>query len=54
MAQIIDQIIETTNTGSTGLGFSFPMSGNAVFSTTYTTRDVVRANLINWILTNKG
>tara|TARA_Y100000592_G_C5479435_1_gene324407 strand:+ start:3455 stop:3865 length:411 start_codon:yes stop_codon:yes gene_type:complete len=54
MAQIIQQIIDTTNTGSTGLGFSFPLSGNAVFNPTYTTRDVVRANLINWILTNKG
>ena len=54
MATIIKQIVETTNTGSTGLGFSLPMSGNAVFNPTYTTRDVVRANLINWLLTNKG
>ena len=54
MATIIKQIVETTNTGSTGLGFSFPMSGNSVFNPTYTTRDVVRANLINWLLTNKG
>ena len=54
MAQKIDQVVETTNTGSTGLGFSFPLSGDSVFNPTYTTRDVVRANLINWILTNKG
>ena len=54
MATIIKQIVETTNTGSTVLGFSLPMSGNAVFNPTYTTRDVVRANLINWLLTNKG
>ena len=30
------------------------MSGNSVFNPTYTTRDVVRTNLINWLLTNKG
>ena len=54
MATLIQQVIETTNTGSTGLGFSLPMSGNAVFNPTYTTRDFVRTNLINWLLTNKG
>ena len=54
MATLIQQVIETTNTGSTGLGFRFPISGDAVFNPTYTTRDVVRANLINWLLTNKG
>ena len=54
MATLIQQVIETTNTGSTGLGFSFPKSGNSVFNPTYTTRDVVRTNLINWLLTNKG
>jgi phage baseplate assembly protein W len=42
------------NSGSAALGFSFPLSGRAVFNPTYTTKEVIRTNLINWLLTNKG
>ena len=42
------------NSGSAALGFSFPFSGRAVFNPTYTTREVVKTNLINWLLTNQG
>ena len=49
----IDLII-SNNPKAKGLGFSFPLSGNAVFNTTFTTREVIRTNLINWLLTNKG
>lgn len=36
----------------TALGISLPLS--ALFNQTYTTRDATRANLINYMLTNKG
>ena len=54
MAQIINNVFPTPNSGSAALGFSFPFSGRAVFNPTYTTREVVKTNLINWLLTNQG
>ena len=54
MAQIINNVFPFDDPKSKGLGFSFPLSGNAVFNSTFTTRDVIRTNLINWLLTNKG
>jgi phage baseplate assembly protein W len=36
-----------------GIGFGFPLNGNAVFKTTYQTKDQIKANLINYLLTNK-
>ena len=38
----------------TGIGFSFPINGPAVFNTTYQTRDQIKANLLNYLLTNQG
>tara|TARA_R110002051_G_scaffold65139_5_gene118385 strand:- start:5370 stop:5777 length:408 start_codon:yes stop_codon:yes gene_type:complete len=54
MARIINNVFPTANSGSMTLGFSLPMSGKAVFNPTYTTREVVKTNLINWLLTNRG
>jgi|TARA_R110000803_G_scaffold37393_4_gene80582 phage baseplate assembly protein W len=54
MAQIINNVFPTPNSGSAALGFSFPFSGRAVFNPTYTTREVIKTNLINWLLTNQG
>tara|TARA_R110002012_G_C11585856_1_gene605787 strand:+ start:314 stop:721 length:408 start_codon:yes stop_codon:yes gene_type:complete len=54
MAQIINNVFPSPNSGSAALGFSFPFSGRAVFNPTYTTREVVKTNLINWLLTNQG
>ena len=39
---------------SVGVGVNLPFSGNAVFNTTYTTKEAIKANLINYFLTNKG
>ena len=39
---------------STGVGVSIPFSGEAVFNTTFTTQEAVKANLVNWFLTNQG
>ena len=54
MAQIINNVFPTPNSGSAALGFSFPFSGRAVFNPTFTTREVIKTNLINWLLTNQG
>ncbi len=37
-----------------GLGISFPLGGPAVFNSTYTTRDAIKHNIINYFLTNPG
>jgi phage baseplate assembly protein W len=37
---------------STGVGVSIPFNAPAVFSTTYTTSDAIKSNLINFFLTN--
>jgi phage baseplate assembly protein W len=34
------------------IGFRFPLNGEAVFIPTYQTKDQIKANLINYILTN--
>lgn len=39
---------------STGVGVSIPFNGEAVFNTTFTTQESVKANLVNWFLTNQG
>ena len=36
------------------VGFSLPFSGDAVFTPTYTTKEQLKSNLINFFLTNKG
>lgn len=36
------------------VGVSIPFSGKAVFNSTYTTKDQIKSNLINYFLTNKG
>ena len=54
MARIVNNVFPTPGSGSVALGFSLPMSGRAVFNPTYTTKEVVKTNLINWLLTNRG
>jgi phage baseplate assembly protein W len=34
------------------IGFDFPLNGNAVFNPTTQTKDQIKANLINYLLTN--
>lgn len=36
------------------VGVSIPFTGNAVFNSTYTTKDQIKSNLINYFLTNRG
>ena len=39
---------------SRAVGFGFPINGDAVFVPTYFTRDQIKANMVNYLLTNKG
>ena len=39
---------------SRAVGFGFPLNGDAVFVPTFFTRDQIKANMINYLLTNKG
>lgn len=36
------------------IGVSLPFSGQAVFNSTYESKDAIKANLINYFLTNRG
>lgn len=38
---------------STGIGVSLPFSNPAVFETVYTTKEQLKFNMINFLLTNK-
>jgi phage baseplate assembly protein W len=39
---------------STAVGINIPFNGNAVFNSTYLTKDAIKANLINYFLTNQN
>ncbi len=54
MAQIISNKIPIDLNARKAVGFGFPLDGNAVFNPTYQTRDQIQANLVNYLLTNKG
>jgi phage baseplate assembly protein W len=54
MAQIIQNKYPIDLDARKAVGFGFPLNGNAVFVSTYETKDQIKANLINYLLTNKG
>jgi phage baseplate assembly protein W len=55
MAQIIQkQFPIDFQTNRKAVGFGFPLNGNAVFVPTYQTKDQIKANLLNYLLTNNG
>ena len=39
---------------NTAIGVDLPFSGTGVFNSTYFSKDAIKANLINFFLTNKG
>ena len=39
---------------STAVGVNLPFSGEAVFNSTFTTQEAIKANLVNWFLTSQG
>ena len=54
MAQIIQNKYPIDTEARRAVGFGFPLNGNAVFVPTYQTRDQLKANLVNYLLTNRG
>ena len=54
MARIIQSKFPIDLQPSKAVGFGFPLNGNAVFVPTYFTRDQIKANMVNYLLTNKG
>ena len=54
MAELIPKKFPIDSEARKAIGFGFPFSGKAVFIPTYQTRDQVKANLVNYLLTNKG
>ena len=54
MARIIQSKFPIDLQPSRAVGFGFPLNGDAVFVPTYFTRDQIKANLVNYLLTNKG
>ena len=54
MARILQNIYPIDSNDRKAVGFGFPLNGPAVFVPTFTTRDQTKANLINYLLTNKG
>lgn len=54
MAIKVQQIDPLDLRDSLGIGVDLPFSGKAVFNTTFTSRDAIKANLVNYFLTNKG
>jgi phage baseplate assembly protein W len=53
MAYNVQQINPLDLQPSVGIGVGLPFSSNQVFNTTYTTKDAIKANLINYFLTGK-
>ena len=54
MARIIQSKFPIDLQKSRAIGFGFPLNGDAVFVPTYFTRDQIKANMVNYLLTNKG
>ena len=54
MARIIENRSPIDSVARKAVGFGFPLNGPAVFVPTYNTREQTKANLINYLLTNRG
>jgi phage baseplate assembly protein W len=54
MARVIQSKWPIDLQKSRAIGFGFPLNGDAVFVPTYYTRDQIKANMVNYLLTNKG
>tara|TARA_R110000822_G_scaffold109435_2_gene239259 strand:+ start:1964 stop:2371 length:408 start_codon:yes stop_codon:yes gene_type:complete len=54
MAYGFRRIAPTDFNPNTGVGVSLPFNSPSCFSSTYTSSQAIKNNLINWFLTNKG
>ena len=53
MAYIVRNVDILDTQPSTGVGISLPFNGATGVNTTYTTKDAIKSNLLNFILTGK-
>jgi phage baseplate assembly protein W len=53
MAYIVRNVDILDLQPSTGVGISLPFNGSTGINTTYTTKDAIKSNLLNFILTGK-
>jgi len=54
MARIIANKYPIDLEARKAVGFSLPLNGKAVFKPTYNTRDQIKTNLLNYLLTDRG
>ena len=54
MAFLVGQIYPNDLAPGTAIGFNLPIDGEAVFTPNFQTRDAIKVNLINYLLTNPG
>ncbi len=54
MARVIQSKNPIDLQPSRAVGFGFPLDGDAVFIPTFTTRAQTKANMLNYLLTNRG
>ena len=54
MARVIASKYPIDLQPSRAVGFGFPLDGDAVFIPTFTTRAQTKANMLNYLLTNRG
>ncbi len=54
MAYLAGQIYPNDLAPGTAIGFNLPIDGEAVFTPNFQTRDAIKVNLINFLLTNPG
>ena len=52
MAYNVEQIEPIDFLPDVAVGINLPFTGNAVFNSTFLTKDAIKANLINYFLTN--
>lgn len=48
------QIFPNDTKARVAIGFDLPFNGSAVFKSNYQTKDAIKSNLINYLLTNPG
>lgn len=53
MSYLISKINPLDLVPSKGIGISIPFNGNVGLNTTYTSKDTIRTNLLNFLLTNR-
>ena len=54
MATLVPKQFPLDISQRTAIGFNFPINGPAVFNQTFETREQIKANLLNYLLTNQG